>query len=138
MPAHRSPTIQRPMPKQSNGSLDFVKKTTGSHRRCLYQIQVLKIKILSPLASAPLPPHASSPGHCHVGPTMQQLPPPSPAGAGPSSSSASAPQSLVSRACTAIQSAATRVLTDIKADLRGTHATNGIHLSSPLRLGLRI
>jgi len=38
---------------------------------------------------------------------MQQPPPP-------------APQSLVSRARTAIHSAAARVLTDIKADLRGT------------------
>jgi hypothetical protein len=49
---------------------------------------------------------------------MQQPPPPAPAAA--PFSSAPAPQSLVSRARTAIHSAAARVLTDIKADLRGT------------------
>jgi hypothetical protein len=48
---------------------------------------------------------------------MQQPPPPAPAAA--STSSVLAPQSLVSRARTAIHSAAARVLTDIKADLRG-------------------
>ncbi|KAF8669544.1 hypothetical protein HU200_051348 [Digitaria exilis] len=47
---------------------------------------------------------------------MQPPPPPAPAAA--STSSAPAPQSLVSRARTAIHSAAARVLTDIKADLR--------------------
>jgi len=39
----------------------------------------------------------------------------------PPASSAPAPQSLVSRARTAIHSAAARVLTDIKADLQGTY-----------------
>ncbi|GJN11653.1 hypothetical protein PR202_ga29857 [Eleusine coracana subsp. coracana] len=53
---------------------------------------------------------------------MQQLPPPPPAGAAPSST---APQSLVSRARTAIHSAATRVLTDIKADLRDVEGFGG-------------
>jgi hypothetical protein len=46
---------------------------------------------------------------------MEQPPPAS------SSAPAPAPQSLVSRARTAIHSAAARVLTDIKADLRGTY-----------------
>jgi hypothetical protein len=45
---------------------------------------------------------------------MEQPPP-------ASSAPAPAPQSLVSRARTAIHSAAARVLTDIKADLRGTY-----------------
>lgn len=50
---------------------------------------------------------------------MQQPPPPA---AEPSSS---APQSLVSRARTAIHSAAARVLTDIKADLRDADGSGG-------------
>ncbi|CAN6199150.1 unnamed protein product, partial [Urochloa humidicola] len=86
----------------------------------------IKIEGSLPHASAPLPPHASScaaPGHCQVGPTMQQPPPPAPAAA--STSSAPAPQSLVSRARTAIHSAAARVLTDIKADLRDADGSGG-------------
>jgi hypothetical protein len=54
---------------------------------------------------------------------MQQPPPPAPAAA--SFSSAPASQSLVSRARTAIQSAAARVLTDIKADLRDADGSGG-------------
>ncbi|XP_062190340.1 uncharacterized protein LOC133893354 [Phragmites australis] len=123
MPSHNGPTIQRPKPTRSNGPLNFVQKITGSHH-CHYQIPFSKIKIQGslPLASAPHPPHAASspaPGHCQVGPTMQQLPPPPPAAA--SSSSAS----LVSRARTAIHSAAARVLTDIKADLRDADGSGG-------------
>jgi len=57
---------------------------------------------------------------------MQQPPPPAPAAA--PFSSAPAPQSLVSRARTAIHSAAARVLTDIKADLRGAPASPGVVL----------
>ncbi|TVU38933.1 hypothetical protein EJB05_12330, partial [Eragrostis curvula] len=129
MPPHHCPTIQRPEPAQSNGPKNFSQKAAGSHRHCHYQIQLLKIKIL-PLDSAPLPPHACSlfpcPGHCLVGPAMQQLPPPPPAGAAPSSSSsAPAPLSLVSRARSAIHSAAARVLTDIKADLRDADGSGG-------------
>ncbi|WVZ66058.1 hypothetical protein U9M48_015332 [Paspalum notatum var. saurae] len=55
---------------------------------------------------------------------MQQPPPPAPAAAAPSSSSAGT-QSLVSRARTAIHSAAARVLTDIKADLRDADGSGG-------------
>nr|CAB3454429.1 unnamed protein product [Digitaria exilis] len=54
---------------------------------------------------------------------MQPPPPPAPAAA--STSSAPAPQSLVSRARTAIHSAAARVLTDIKADLRDADGSGG-------------
>ncbi|RLN35776.1 hypothetical protein C2845_PM03G08200 [Panicum miliaceum] len=54
---------------------------------------------------------------------MQQPPPPAPAAA--SFPSAPAPQSLVSRARTAIHSAAARVLTDIKADLRDADGSGG-------------
>ncbi|TVU38969.1 hypothetical protein EJB05_12366, partial [Eragrostis curvula] len=51
---------------------------------------------------------------------------PAPAGAAPSSSSsAPAPLSLVSRARSAIHSAAARVLTDIKADLRDADGSGG-------------
>ncbi|KAL6840696.1 hypothetical protein ACP4OV_029560 [Aristida adscensionis] len=60
---------------------------------------------------------------------MQQLPPPTPAAAASSTSSspppAAAAPSLVSRARTAIHSAAARVLTDIKADLRGADGSGG-------------
>nr|CAB3458070.1 unnamed protein product [Digitaria exilis] len=54
---------------------------------------------------------------------MQPPPPPAPAAA--STSSTPAPQSLVSRARTAIHSAAARVLTDIKADLRDADGSGG-------------
>ncbi|XP_062187930.1 uncharacterized protein LOC133891235 [Phragmites australis] len=58
---------------------------------------------------------------------MQQLPPPAPAAA---SSSSSSSLSLVSRARTAIHSAAARVLTDIKADLRDADGSGG-HSRAP-------
>ncbi|KAG2645633.1 hypothetical protein PVAP13_2KG435800 [Panicum virgatum] len=58
---------------------------------------------------------------------MQQPPAPAPppAAASFSSAPAPAPQSLVSRARTAIHSAAARVLTDIKADLRDADGSGG-------------
>uniref|UniRef100_A0A0D9WZC6 Rab3GAP catalytic subunit conserved domain-containing protein n=2 Tax=Leersia perrieri TaxID=77586 RepID=A0A0D9WZC6_9ORYZ len=55
------------------------------------------------------------------------LPPPAPA---PSSASTSS-SSLVSRARTAIHSAAARVLTDIKADLRDADGSGGLRAPSP-------
>ncbi|CAN6183517.1 unnamed protein product [Urochloa humidicola] len=123
MPPHQGPAIQRPKPMGSNGPLNFAQK----FHPCHYQIPFFKIKIEGslPHASAPLPPHAlpPAPGHCQVGPTMQQPPPPAPAAA--STSSAPAPQSLVSRARTAIHSAAARVLTDIKSDLRDADGSGG-------------
>ncbi|XP_066390857.1 uncharacterized protein [Miscanthus floridulus] len=120
-PPHHGPAIiQRPSPAGSDGPLNFAQK----FHPCHYQIPFFKIKIQGsslPRASAPLPPHASSPscaapGHCQVGHTMEQPPP---------ASSAPAPQSLVSRARTAIHSAAARVLTDIKADLRDADGFGG-------------
>ncbi|CAN6205504.1 unnamed protein product [Urochloa humidicola] len=124
MPPYEGPAIQRPKPTGSNDPLNFAQK----FHPCHYQIPFFKIKIEGslPHASAPLPPHASScaaPGHCQVGPTMQQPPPPAPTAA--PTSSAAAPQSLVSRARTAIHSAAARVLTDIKADLRDADGSGG-------------
>ncbi|XP_004957825.1 rab3 GTPase-activating protein catalytic subunit isoform X2 [Setaria italica] len=121
---HPGPAIRRPEPTGSNGPLNFAQK----FHPCHYQIPFFKIKIEGslPHAPAPLPANASScaaPGHCQVGPTMQQPPPPAPAAA--STSSAPAPQSLVSRARTAIHSAAARVLTDIKADLRDADGSGG-------------
>lgn len=67
-------------------------------------LQLLFLRLCRPLPRTPLPSR----------PTMHQLPPPPPASS----------TSLVSRARTAIHSAAARaerVLTDIKADLRGTN-----------------
>ncbi|KAL6656593.1 hypothetical protein ACP70R_004373 [Stipagrostis hirtigluma subsp. patula] len=130
-------TIQRPKPTQSNAPLNFAQK----FHQCHYQIRSLKIKIEGslPLASAP---HASlPPRRCQVGPTMQQLPPSPPAAAPsssspPSSSSAAASQSLVSRARTAIQSAAARVLTDIKADLRDGDGSRGPSRAPSPRMSL--
>ena len=128
-PPHHGPAIiQRPSPAGSDGPLNFAQK----FHPCHYQIPFFKIKIQGSLprgASAPLPPHVSSPscaapGHCQVGHTMEQPPPASLA-------PAPAPQSLVSRARTAIHSAATRVLTDIKADLRGTCVCRRARVLSP-------
>lgn len=117
-PHHHGVAIQRPSPAGSDGPLNFAQK----FHPCHYQIPFFKIKIQGssslPRAPAPLPPHAA-PGHCQVGHTMQQ--PPAAAAPPASSAPAPAPQSLVSRARTAIHSAAARVLTDIKADLRGTY-----------------
>ncbi|KAG0545070.1 hypothetical protein BDA96_02G330700 [Sorghum bicolor] len=122
-PHHHGPaTIQRPSPAGSDGALNFAQKFHPSH----YQIPFFKIKIQGSSsslprasASAPFPPHAAAPGHCQVGHTMEQPPPAS------SSAPAPAPQSLVSRARTAIHSAAARVLTDIKADLRDAEGFGG-------------
>ncbi|KAF0908810.1 hypothetical protein E2562_028612 [Oryza meyeriana var. granulata] len=60
---------------------------------------------------------------------MNQLPPPAPAPSASATSSSST--SLVSRARTAIHSAAARVLTDIKADLRDADGSGGLRAPSP-------
>uniref|UniRef100_A0A0E0LL64 Rab3GAP catalytic subunit conserved domain-containing protein n=1 Tax=Oryza punctata TaxID=4537 RepID=A0A0E0LL64_ORYPU len=59
---------------------------------------------------------------------MHHLPPPAPASAASSSSTTT---SLVSRARTAIHSAAARVLTDIKADLRDADGSGALRAPSP-------
>uniref|UniRef100_A0A0E0AKF7 Rab3GAP catalytic subunit conserved domain-containing protein n=1 Tax=Oryza glumipatula TaxID=40148 RepID=A0A0E0AKF7_9ORYZ len=63
---------------------------------------------------------------------MHQLPPPAPSSASSSPSTTTATTtSLVSRARTAIHSAAARVLTDIKADLRDADGSGALRAPSP-------
>ncbi|KAJ1291060.1 hypothetical protein BS78_02G290700 [Paspalum vaginatum] len=111
------PPHHGPATTGSDGPLNFAQKSHPGR----YQIPFFKIKIQGSLPHASSAPPCAAPGRCQVGPAMQQPPPPAPAAA----SSSSAPQSLVSRARTAIHSAAARVLTDIKADLRDADGSGG-------------